>query len=133
MEENIILSKGHTYNEIITEPTETEQGFTTYTCNVCGKSYISDYVDPVTVVDFSCVVTSFLSDTDEITVELVRRGESEVAYSLVTAGKNAEITFENILSRRERKKKPDKAAFSGIVGHEKVSVDDMVEKICKRL
>ena len=41
--------------------------------------------------------------------------------------------FDMIMSRRERKKKPDKAAFSGIVGREKVSVDDMVEKICNRL
>ena len=41
--------------------------------------------------------------------------------------------FEMIMSRRERKRAPDKAAFSGIVGHEKVSVDDMVEKICNRL
>lgn len=41
--------------------------------------------------------------------------------------------FEMIMSRRERREKPDRAAFTGIVGREKVSVDDMVEKICKRL
>ena len=32
-----------------------------------------------------------------------------------------------------RRQKPEKRAFSQIVGREKVSVDDMVEKICKRL
>lgn len=41
--------------------------------------------------------------------------------------------FNNILARRIRKSAPEKRAFSGIVGREKVSVDDMVEKICKRL
>lgn len=41
--------------------------------------------------------------------------------------------FENILSRKLRRMKPEKRAFSGIVGREKVSIDDMVEKICKRL
>lgn len=41
--------------------------------------------------------------------------------------------FEMILERRKRKAQPEKRAFSGIVGREKVSVDDMVEKICKRL
>ena len=41
--------------------------------------------------------------------------------------------FNNILARRIRKAAPEKRAFSGIVGREKVSVDDMVEKICKRL
>lgn len=33
----------HSYVAVITEPTCTEQGYTTYTCK-CGDSYISDYV-----------------------------------------------------------------------------------------
>lgn len=41
--------------------------------------------------------------------------------------------FENIMARKERMVKPEKRAFYGIVGREKVSIDDMVEKICKRL
>lgn len=34
----------HTYNETITVPTCTEQGYTTYTCS-CGDSYIENYVN----------------------------------------------------------------------------------------
>lgn len=41
--------------------------------------------------------------------------------------------FQSILARKERNKKPEKRAFSGIVGREKVSVEDMVEKVCKYL
>ncbi len=41
--------------------------------------------------------------------------------------------FNSIMARKIRREKPTKRAFSGIVGREKVSVDDMVEKICKRL
>ncbi len=41
--------------------------------------------------------------------------------------------FRQIMARRERAKKPEKRAFSGIVGREKVSVEDMVEKVCKHL
>lgn len=41
--------------------------------------------------------------------------------------------FNSILQRHLRRAKPEKRAFSKIVGREKVSVDDMVEKICKRL
>lgn len=41
--------------------------------------------------------------------------------------------FNSIIARKIRKEKPTKRAFSGIVGREKVSVDDMVEKICKTL
>ena len=36
-------SGGHTYQAIVTAPTCTEQGYTTYTCSECGETYISDY------------------------------------------------------------------------------------------
>ncbi len=35
----------HNHNAVVTKPTCTEKGFTTYTCN-CGNTYVSDYVDP---------------------------------------------------------------------------------------
>lgn len=34
----------HTYSSVITNPTCTEKGYTTYTC-ACGDSYIADYVN----------------------------------------------------------------------------------------
>ena len=34
----------HSYEAVVTAPTCTERGFTTYTC-ACGDSYVSDYVD----------------------------------------------------------------------------------------
>ena len=37
--------KGHDYEAVVTEPTCTEQGFTTYTCSVCGDSYVADEVE----------------------------------------------------------------------------------------
>lgn len=41
--------------------------------------------------------------------------------------------FNNIFARHLRRQKPEKRAFSKIVGREKVSVDDMIEKVCKIL
>lgn len=41
--------------------------------------------------------------------------------------------FNSIFQRLLRKAKPEKKSFSRIIGREKVSVDDMVEKICKVL
>ena len=35
---------GHDYKGVITAPTETKEGYTTYTCSVCGDSYIDDIV-----------------------------------------------------------------------------------------
>ena len=39
---------GHSYNKEVTPPTGLSEGFSTYTCSVCGYSYVSDYVDRIT-------------------------------------------------------------------------------------
>ncbi|MCD8117860.1 MAG: hypothetical protein LUE21_12295, partial [Oscillospiraceae bacterium] len=38
----VIPATGHTYVAVVTEPTCTEGGYTTYTCSVCGDSYTGD-------------------------------------------------------------------------------------------
>ena len=40
-----VKATGHTCRGVVTAPTCTEQGFTTYTCMDCGYSYVSEYVD----------------------------------------------------------------------------------------
>ena len=55
----IETEQGHVHNYSIikvTEPTCTEQGYTTYTCSVCGKSYVSNYVSAMDhyYVDGTC-------------------------------------------------------------------------------
>ena len=35
----------HDYKSVVTKPTCTEQGYTTYTCSICGDSYKGDYKD----------------------------------------------------------------------------------------
>ena len=42
----------HSYESVITAPTCTEQGYTTYTCD-CGDSYVADYVDAEGEHDFT--------------------------------------------------------------------------------
>jgi len=39
-----LLDREHDYSSAVTEPTCTEQGYTTYTCTICGESYVDDYV-----------------------------------------------------------------------------------------
>ena len=41
------LCEEHQYASTVTEPTCSEQGYTTYTCTKCGESYVGDYTDPV--------------------------------------------------------------------------------------
>ena len=49
----------HSYQAIITEPTCTEQGFTTYICSGCGNSYTDNYVAP----RHSIVIDEFVAPT----------------------------------------------------------------------
>ena len=35
----------HPYESVVTDPTCTQQGFTTHTCTECGDSYVDDYTD----------------------------------------------------------------------------------------
>ncbi len=37
---------GHDYDAVVTDPTCTEGGYTTYTCDLCGDSYVDDETDP---------------------------------------------------------------------------------------
>ncbi|MBQ3461938.1 MAG: segregation/condensation protein A [Clostridia bacterium] len=69
---------------------------------------------------------------------MVFREAEKINFPIPEYDKHHEVdelltAFDSILRRHLRKAKPEKRAFSQIVGREKVSVDDMVEKICKRL
>ena len=56
---------GHSYEALITEPTCTAEGYTTYICSVCGDSYVDAYVpatdhsygDWYVVTEPTCVTT----------------------------------------------------------------------------
>ncbi|MCD7732416.1 MAG: hypothetical protein LUH56_03130, partial [Oscillospiraceae bacterium] len=40
-----IAATGHNYVDTVTDPTCTEQGYTTHTCDNCGESYVDTYVE----------------------------------------------------------------------------------------
>ena len=42
--QNEVPALGHKYNEVVTAPTATKEGYTTYTCSVCGDSYVGNVV-----------------------------------------------------------------------------------------
>ena len=59
----------HSYAAVVTDPTCTEQGYTTYTCSECGDSYTGDYTtelghDYVAVVtDPTCTAQGYTTHT----------------------------------------------------------------------
>ena len=64
-----IPALGHSYDAVVTEPTCTEQGYTTYTCTVCGDSYTDNAVDALghsyesVVTDPTCVEGGYTTYT----------------------------------------------------------------------
>ena len=52
-----IPALGHSYNAVVTKPTCTEAGYTTYTCSVCGDSYVADETEALGH-SYNTVVTS---------------------------------------------------------------------------
>lgn len=64
----------------------------------------------------------------------VFREEENIKFPVPEYSRHHELSdltdaFNSILQRRIRRAKPEKRAFSGIVGREKVSVDDMAAKV----
>lgn len=79
-----------------------------------------------------------LRKTEFASKYMVFREEEQIKFPVPEYNREHTISdlldaFNSIMARKIRKEKPTKRAFTGIVGREKVSVDDMVEKICKRL
>jgi len=79
-----------------------------------------------------------LRKTEFATRHMIFREAEKIDFPLPQYDRLHEVTdlidaFESIMTRKMRQMKPEKRAFAGIVGREKVSVDDMVEKICNRL
>lgn len=84
-----LKASGHSYEAVVTEPTATEQGFTTYTCSVCSDSYIGDHTAPVgqertvhfVVPDGVASVEEMQCDNRGITLPEADVPEGEYIYS----------------------------------------------------
>ena len=79
----IIVCNEHNYEAVVTEPTCTEQGYTTYTCSKCGDSYVADETEAhghayesVTTEDGEVIYTCIIcgdsyTDTSQTTLQYV--------------------------------------------------------------
>ena len=80
----IYLPCEHDYNSgIVTAPTCTEKGYTTYTCSVCGCNYADDYVD-ATGHDFTDTTKETCANCEEPNPNYNAGGGSEETQSIIT-------------------------------------------------
>ncbi len=93
-----VPAKGHDYEGVVTPPTYTEQGYTTYTCTVCGDMYIDDFVDKLNGFAVGGTVTSFGNENDVVTITLTLKGETVPVYTTMVTGNSVEYTFSELVS-----------------------------------
>ena len=77
----IVSATGHSYNVEVTDPTFEAQGYTTYTCTVCGDSFVDNYV-PALV----CTIT-----VDGVKYE--SWADAAEAITAIAKGQTCEIVF----------------------------------------
>ncbi len=103
---NTISAKGHTSgdvkNENVIPPDYENKGSydEVVHCSVCGEelSRETKTIDVAKKVSISINITSYLSETDEITIEFIKYGETEPLETFTVTGNNATYNIERILS-----------------------------------
>lgn len=127
MSNDSVDEHAHNYSSVVTPPTCTEKGYTTYTCE-CGDSYVSDYVEALghSFKDDFCTVCGTASwDTDsDGTLEILAIGNSfsvdalEYAYQIAEDLGIEKIVIGNLyiggcsLEKHAKNAKNDTAAYT---------------------
>ena len=76
----VVDALGHNYSSVVTPPTATQQGYTTYTCGTCGDSYVGNHVDALGETFY----VSFSVPSGVESIETMACGKSGI--TLPTAG-----------------------------------------------
>ena len=95
VEQEVVDALGHSYNAVVTAPTCTDGGFTTYTCTVCGDNYTDSETDAlghdftVAVEGYNafacgrdgCEVRTIIENKEEIATLNVNNAENRTSFS----------------------------------------------------
>ena len=131
-----MICLNHDYMSLVTEPTKTTDGYTTYTCSNCGDSHVGDYVPAFGSLGFeyivnedgtSCTIIGIGTCTDtEIYIPDTIDG-----YTVMAIGENAfkdciSITSIVFLSNELS---IEKRAFYGCTGLTEITIPETVKYI----
>ena len=91
--QEVVAALGHSHNAVVTAPTCTDKGYTTYTCSVCGDSYVSDEVASLGH-SYNAVVTAPTCTEKGYTTYTCSCGDSYVGDEVAATGHsyNAVVT-----------------------------------------
>ncbi len=110
---------GHNYQAVVTPPTCTEQGYTTYTCSNCGDSYVTDYTNP----------TNHEGTTEIIPGKKATCTEDGLTDGLICTACNTVITEQTVIDAHHTPEDYEVApncTEPGITGATKCSVCDEI-------
>ena len=145
--ENVtIFATGHQYDKgVVTDPTCTEEGYTTYTCTVCGYSYTADEtpanghnndIVSAKIETQGCVtITTYemvCLDCGTESTETITSGEhdyDEGVYTAATCVDNAYTTYTCTVCGQEKHSVVLNSATGVHTGEWKI-VDNTPDKIC---
>ena len=85
-----VAALGHTYSSVVTAPTCTVEGYTTYTCSVCNDTYTSDVTEVLPHVDENLDITC---DYEGCTKRILPAADSKI--SLFTARHMIIVSLSN--------------------------------------
>lgn len=77
-----IPALGHKYNGVVTAPDYTNKGFTTYTCENCGDTYVGDYVDALSKLVSVSAQNISMNKDGQVALEPVVEIYGELSYTV---------------------------------------------------
>lgn len=80
---------GHSYESVVTPPTETEQGYTTHTCTACGDSYVDSYTAPKTPETLYRLFVMLYEASNNVVAESLKASDSSGSLG------GAEMSYED--------------------------------------
>ena len=89
--EGIYTVTKHSYEATVTEATVSAQGYTTYTCSVCGTSYNSDYTDALEIV---ATLGENAYATFWEALEVAKSGDVIVVYTTVVIDEDCTVDLK---------------------------------------
>ncbi len=81
-----VPATGHSYEAVVTAPTCTEKGYTTYTCTACGDSYTADETEAL----------GHTWDAGVVTKEPTADEEGEMTYTCTVCGETRTETIDKL-------------------------------------
>ncbi len=98
LDDTVVEATGHSYEAVVTEPTCTEGGYTTYTCSVCSDTYIDDETEALGH-DYTSEVTAEATCTEAgvMTYTCTRGDDSYTEVIEATGHTPGEAVKENIV------------------------------------